>query len=235
MGYPKTPHITGEYQGGTSSIDPCSRRSSKNRIFEAALCLYMYLVCAREEHPTSTCATLSAFFRNEGGFPFRKLLGVFFVALRNFFEALDHTLVYGAGAFSPKVTDFIRPWRAPVAILGQDFDHFRYFESPFVTCRWWYLLVEGDLHFLQSGRVLVPSPSLLLQLYPKPACLFNVFKHFRIISSTSSRIFISCSLILWVPLQHLTQIRKPSSRDRVKLLVNYTRDLLFLFPVKPTF
>ena len=32
------------------------------------------------------------------------------------------------------------------------------------------------------------------------------------------------------PLQHLTQIRKHSSRDRVKLLVNHTRDLLF-FPV----
>ena len=37
-----------------------------------------------------------AFFRNEGGFPFRKPLGVIFVALRNFFEALDHTLVQGA-------------------------------------------------------------------------------------------------------------------------------------------
>ena len=170
--------ITGEYHGGTSSIDPCSRRSSKNRIFEAALCLYMYLVCAREEHPTSTCATLSASFRNEGGFRFRKPLGVFFVALRNFFEALDHTLVYGAGAFPPKVTDFIRPWRAPVAILGQDFDHFRYFESPFVACRWWYLLVEGDLHFLQSGRVLVPSPSLLLQLYPKTRLPLQCFQTF---------------------------------------------------------
>ena len=39
--------ITGEYHGGNSSINPCSRRSSKNRIFKAALCLYRYLVCAR--------------------------------------------------------------------------------------------------------------------------------------------------------------------------------------------
>ena len=227
--------ITGEYHGGTSSIDPCSRRRSKNRIFEAALCLYMYLVCAREEHPTSTCATLSASFRNEGGFPFRKPLGVFFVALRNFFEALDHTLVYGAGAFPPKVTDFIRPWRASVAILGQDFDHFRYFESPFVACRWWYLLVEGDLHFLQSGRVLVPSPSLLPQLYPKTRLPLQCFQTF---SNHLEHVFQDLYILLahsLGPLQHPTQIRKPSSRDRVKLLVNYTRDLLFLFPVKPTF
>ena len=41
-----------------------------------------------------------AFLRNEGGFPFRKPLGVIFVALRNFFEALDHTLVQGAGTVS---------------------------------------------------------------------------------------------------------------------------------------
>ena len=62
----------------------------------------------------------------------------------------------------------------------------------------------------------------------KPACLFSVFKHSRIISGTFSRIFISWSLILWVPLQHLTQFRKHSFRDRVKLLVNRTRDLLLL-------
>ena len=54
--------ITGEYQGGTSSINPSSRRSSKNKIFKAASCLYRYLVCAREEHLASTCATLSATF-----------------------------------------------------------------------------------------------------------------------------------------------------------------------------
>ena len=62
----------------------------------------------------------------------------------------------------------------------------------------------------------------------KPARLFNVFKHWRIISGTFSRIFISWWLILWVPLQHLTQFRKHFSRDRVKLLVNRTRDLLLL-------
>ena len=96
-----------------------------------------------------------AFFRNEGGFPFRKSLGVIFVALRNFFEALDHTLVQGASTFPTKVSDFIRPWRTPVPLLGQDFDRFRYFESPFVACRWWYLLVDRKLYFLQPGRVLI--------------------------------------------------------------------------------
>ena len=175
------------------------------------------------------------FFRNEGGFPFGKPLGVIFVALRNFFEALDHILVQGASTFPPKVSDFIRPWRAPVALFGKDFDRFRYFKSPFVACWWWYLLVDRDLYFLQPGSVLIPSHSLFPQLSPKPTRLFNVFKHSRIISSRFSRIFISWLLILWVPLQHLTQIRKHSSRDRVKLIVNYTRDLLFLFPVKPTF
>ena len=171
----------------------------------------------------------------KGCFPFRKPLGVIFVAHRNFFEALDHTLVQGANTFPAKVSDFFRPWRDPVALLGQDFDRFRYFESPFVACRWWYLLVDRELYFLQPGRVLIPSPSLFPQLSPKPARLFNVFKHSRIISSTYSRIFISWSVILWVTLQHLTQISKHSSRDRVKLLVNYTRYLLFLFPVKPPF
>ena len=34
-----------------------------------------------------------ALFRNERGFPFRKPLGIFFVALRNFFEAVDTTFV----------------------------------------------------------------------------------------------------------------------------------------------
>ena len=34
-----------------------------------------------------------ALFRNERGFPFRKPLGIFFVALTNFFEALDPTFV----------------------------------------------------------------------------------------------------------------------------------------------
>ena len=34
----------------------------KKRIFKAALCLYRRLVCAREEHPASTCAALSATF-----------------------------------------------------------------------------------------------------------------------------------------------------------------------------
>ena len=76
-----------------------------------------------------------AFFLNEGGFPFRKPLGVIFVALRNFFEALDHTLVQGGSTLPPKVSDFIRPWRTPVALLGQDFDRLPYFESPFVACR----------------------------------------------------------------------------------------------------
>ena len=137
-----------------------------------------------------------AFSRNEGGFPFRKPLGLIFVALRNFFEALDHILVQGASTFPPKVSDFIRPWRTPVALLGQDFDRFRYFESPFVACRWWYLLVDRELYFLQPGHVLIPSPFLFPQLSPKPARLFNVFKHSRIISSTFSRIFISRSLIL---------------------------------------
>ena len=115
-----------------------------------------------------------AFFRNEGGFPFRKPLGVIFVALRNFFEALDHTLVQGASTFPPKVSDFIRPWRTPVALLGQDFDRFRYFESPFVACRWRYLLVDRELYSLQPGRVLIPSRSLFPQLSPKPAPLFNI-------------------------------------------------------------
>ena len=54
--------ITSEYHGGTSSIDPCSRRSSKKRIFKAASWLYRYLGFAREEHPANTCATLSATF-----------------------------------------------------------------------------------------------------------------------------------------------------------------------------
>ena len=69
----------------------------------------------------------------------------------------------GASTFPPKVSDFIRPWRTAVALLGQDFDRFRYFESPFVAYRW-HLLVDRDLYFLQPGRVLIPSPSLLPQL-----------------------------------------------------------------------
>ena len=85
-----------------------------------------------------------------------------------------------------------------------------------------------DLYFMQPGRVLIPSPSLFPQLSPKPARLFNVFKHSRIISSTFSRVFISWSLILLFPLQHLTQICKHSSRDCVNLLVNHTRDLVSL-------
>ena len=97
-----------------------------------------------------------AFFRDEGGFPFRK-------QLRNFFEALYHTLVQGVRTFPPKVSDFIRPWRTPVALLGQDFDRFRYFESPFVACRWWYLLVDRDLFFLRLSRILIPRPSLFPQ------------------------------------------------------------------------
>ena len=132
-----------------------------------------------------------AFFRNEGGFPFRKPLGVIFVALRNFFEALDHTLVQGASTFPPKVSDFIRPWHTPVALLGQEFHRFRYFESLLVAYWRWYLLVDRDLYFLQPGRVLIPSPSLFLQLSPKPARVFNVFKNSRIISSAFSRISIS--------------------------------------------
>ena len=98
------------------------------------------------------------------------------------------------------------------------------------TCSWRAIFTSCN-----PAAFLFPVPLSYYSFIQKPSCLFNVFKHFRIISSTSSRIFISCSLILWVPLQHPTQIRKPSSRDRVKLLVNYTRDLLFLFPVKPTF
>ena len=137
-----------------------------------------------------------AFFRNEGGFPFRKPLGVIFVALRNFFEALDHTFVRGASTLPPKVSDFIRPYRTPVVLRGQDFDRFRYFESPFVPCRWWCSLVDREFYFLQPGRLLIPRPSLFPQLSPKPACLFNVLKHSRIISSTFSRIFISWSLII---------------------------------------
>ena len=131
-----------------------------------------------------------AFFRNEGGFPFRKPLGVIFVALRNFFEALDHTLVQGASTFPPKVSDFIRPWRTPVALLGQDFDRFRYFESPFVACRWWYLLVDRD-----EAVFLFPDPLFSHKL----ARLFNVFKHSRIISGTFSRIFISYILVALGP------------------------------------
>ena len=115
-----------------------------------------------------------AFFRNEGGFPLRKPHGVIFVALRNFFKALYHTLVQGASTFPPKVSDVIRPWCTPVALLGQDFDRFRYFESPFVACPWRYLLVDRELYFLQSGHVLIPSPSLFPHLSPKPARLFNV-------------------------------------------------------------
>ena len=115
-----------------------------------------------------------AFFRNEGGFPFRKPLVIIFVALRNFLEALDHTLVQGGSTFPPKVCDFIRPWRTPVALLGQDFDRFHYFESPFVACRWRYLLVDRELYSLQPGRVLIPSRSLFPQLSPKPAPLFNI-------------------------------------------------------------
>ena len=117
------------------------------------------------------------FFRNERGFPFRKALGIFFVALRNFFEALDPIFVQGVSTFPSEVSDFIRPWCAPVAFLVQDPDRFRYFESPFVACRWCYLLVDRHLYFLQPDRVLIPSPSLFPQLSPKPRRLFNVFKH----------------------------------------------------------
>ena len=145
-----------------------------------------------------------AFSRNEGGFPFRKPLEVIFVALRNFFETLDHTLVQGASTFPPKVNDFFRPCHTPVALLGQEFHRFRYFKSLFVAYWRWYLLVDRDLYFLQPGRVLIPTPSLSPQLSPKPACLFNVFKHSQIISSTFSRISVSLSLILPVPLQRLT-------------------------------
>ena len=82
-----------------------------------------------------------AFLRNEGGFPFRKPLGPIFVALANFIEALNHTLVQGASTFPTKVSGFIRPWRSPVALLGQDVDRFRYFESHSSpvgggTCSW---------------------------------------------------------------------------------------------------
>ena len=50
---------TGEYQGGTSSKRPRSRKISKNKIFKAALCLARYLFCTKAEHPDNTCATLS--------------------------------------------------------------------------------------------------------------------------------------------------------------------------------
>ena len=112
---------------------------------------------------------------------------------------------------------------------GRYLDRFRYFESPFVACQWCYFLVDRHLDFLQPDCVLIPSPSLFPQLSPKPARLFNVFKHSRIISSTFSRIFISWLLILRVSLQHLTQIREHFSRDRIKLFLNYTTDLLFFF------
>ena len=124
-----------------------------------------------------------AVFRNEGGFPLRK-------QLRNFFEALYHTLLQGVSTFPAKVSDFIRPWPTPVALLGQDFDRFRYFESPFVACRWWYLLVDRD-----EAVFLFPDPLFS----HKPARLFNVFKHSRIISGTFSRIFISYILVALGP------------------------------------
>ena len=37
----------------------------------------------------------------------REVLRSEIVALRNFFEVLDHTLVQGASTFLPKVSDFI--------------------------------------------------------------------------------------------------------------------------------
>ena len=40
-----------------------------------------------------------ALFRNERGFPFRKPLGIFFDALRNFFKALDPTFVQVSARF----------------------------------------------------------------------------------------------------------------------------------------
>ena len=111
-----------------------------------------------------------AFFRDEGGFPFRK-------QLRNFFEALYHTLVQGVRTFPPKVSDFIRPWRTPVALLGQHFDRIRYFESPFVACRWWYLLVDRDLFFLRRSRILIPRPSLFPQTRSPLQCFQTFANH----------------------------------------------------------
>ena len=60
-----------------------------------------------------------ALFRNEGGFPFRKPLRVIFVALRNFFEALDHTFVQGASTFPPNVSGFIRPLALQLRFLDR--------------------------------------------------------------------------------------------------------------------
>ena len=48
-----------------------------------------------------------AFYRYERSFALRKPIGVFFVALKNVFEALDHTLVQGISTFPPNVSDFI--------------------------------------------------------------------------------------------------------------------------------
>ena len=137
-----------------------------------------------------------AFFRNEGGFPFRK-------QLRNFFEALYHTLEQGVSTFPPKVSDFIRPWSTPVALLGQDFDRFRYFESPFVACRWCYLLVDRDLFFLRRSRILIPRPSLLPQTRSPLQCfqtfanhLEHVFRDLYILFAHSLDLSIYLSIYL---------------------------------------
>ena len=130
-----------------------------------------------------------AVFRAEGGFPLRK-------QLRNFFEALYHTLVQGVSTFLPKVSDFIRPWRTPVALLGQrtltasatSRAHSSHFGGG--TCSWIAIFSSCD-----EAAFLFPDPP-----FPhKPVRLFNVFKHSRIISDTFSRILISYILVALGP------------------------------------
>ena len=124
-----------------------------------------------------------AFSRNEGGFPFRKPLEVIFVALRNFFETLDHTLVQGASTFPPKVNDFFRPCHTPVVLLGQEFHRFRYFKKRlFVACRRWSCSWIAIFTSCNQATFLFPlplSPHSFLQNPLASSMFSNIRKSFR--------------------------------------------------------
>ena len=70
------------------------------------------------------------------------------------------------------------------------------------------------------------SQTLSFPTNPLASSMFSNIRESSRARFPGSLYLISWSL--WVPLQHLSQFRKHSSRDRVKLLVNRTRDLLLL-------